>query len=46
MGTGSLSQGKSGWGMALKTHIPCSAEIKERVKLYYSSSGPSWHVLG
>ena len=28
-------------------HPPSSAEVKERVKLYlYSSSGPSWNVLG
>jgi len=40
MVTGSLSWVQSGWGMALNTHAPSSAEFKERVELYfYSSSG-------
>jgi len=33
--------------VALTTHPPSSAEVKERVELYlYSPSGPSWPVLG
>jgi len=33
--------------VALTTHPPFSAEVKERVELYiYSSSGLSWPVLG
>jgi len=41
-----LSQGYSGWGMAL-THIPCSTEVKERVQLYiYPPSVHSWHLIG
>ena len=47
MGTGSLSRGKSGRGVALTTHPQSSAEVKERVELYlYSRSGTSWPVLG
>ena len=34
-------------GVALTTHPPSSAEVKERVELYLCSpSGPSWPVLG
>ena len=37
MGTGSLSCGR---GVALTTHSPSSAEVKEKVELYlYSLSG-------
>jgi hypothetical protein len=33
--------------MALTTHPPTNAEVKERVELYlYITSGPSWPVLG
>lgn len=42
----SLSREKSGREMAFIT-TPSSADVKERVELYtYSSSGPSWPVLG
>ena len=42
-----LSRGYCGRGVALTTHPPSSAEVKERVELYlYSTSGPSWPVLG
>jgi hypothetical protein len=34
MATGSLSWGYSGRGVALTTHNPSSAEVKERVELY------------
>ena len=41
-----LSRRQSGRNVALITH-PSSVEVKERVELYfYSSSGPSWFVLG
>ena len=47
MGTGSFPWGggkRPGSGV---DHPPSSAEIKERVELYlYSTSGPSWPVLG
>jgi hypothetical protein len=34
-------------GTWLLPHTPSSAEVKERVKLYfYSPSGPTWTVLG
>ena len=40
-------RGLSGRGVALTTHPPPSAKVKERVQLYlYSPSGPSWHFLG
>jgi len=42
MGTGSLSQRVNGRSVALATHPPSSAEIKELCPL----SGPSWPVLG
>jgi len=43
-----LSPGvKSGRGVALTTHPPSSAVVKERVELYlYSPYGLSWPVLG
>ena len=47
MATGSLSWGYSDRGVALTTHNPSSAEVKERVELYLCFiSGPSWPVLG
>jgi len=46
MGTGSFP-GLNGRGVALTTHPPCTAEVKERVELYlYSLFGPSWTVIG
>jgi len=34
-------------GLGIDHPPPCSAEVKEGVELYlYSSSGPSWPVLG
>jgi hypothetical protein len=33
-------------GHGVKHPIPFSAEVKERVTLYFSPSGPSWPVLG
>jgi hypothetical protein len=48
MGAGSFPGVKCGRGVALITHPPPIAEVKERVKLYLYSppSGPSWHALG
>jgi hypothetical protein len=41
------SRGYQAAGSWCWPHIPSSAEVKERVELYlYSSSGPSWTVLG
>jgi hypothetical protein len=37
---------QSGRGLALNTHPPSSAKVKERIELYlYSISGPLWPVL-
>ena len=42
-----LSREKSGRGVALTTHPPSIAEVKERVELYiWSPSGTSWPILG
>jgi hypothetical protein len=42
-----LSRGSISWGIALITHPPSSAEVKEGVELYLcSTSGPSWPVTG
>jgi hypothetical protein len=39
--------GENSRGVALTTHLPPSAEVKERVELYfYSPSGCSWPLLG
>jgi hypothetical protein len=44
MGTGSFPGiNRPGRGV---DHTPSSAEVKERVELYFSPSGPSWPVLG
>ena len=44
-GSGSIS-GSSGLDVALTTHPPSSAEVKDRVQLYlYSPSLPSWQVM-
>jgi hypothetical protein len=46
MGTGSFP-GVKRPGLGVDHLPPSSAEVKERVELYlYSSSGPSWPVLG
>ena len=47
MGTGSLSRGVKRPGNGFdQPHSP-SAEVKERIELYfYSPSGPSWLVIG
>ena len=46
MGTGSFP-GESGRGVALTTHPPSSAKVKEREELYlYSPCGSTWPVLG
>jgi hypothetical protein len=46
MGTGSFP-GVKRPGRGVDHPPPSSAEVKERVKLYfYSPSGPSWPVLG
>jgi len=38
--------GASGRGVALTTHLPSSAEVKEGVQLYvYSACRPSWLVM-
>jgi len=37
MGTGSLSRAYSDQGVALTTHPNFSAEVKERVEVYFSS---------
>ena len=45
MGTGSFPGGKV--RPERDVHHPSSAVVKERVKLYlYSTSGPSWYVIG
>ena len=45
--TGSLFREQSGRGVALTTHTPSRAEVKERVELYLCSpSALSWPVLG
>jgi hypothetical protein len=42
MGTGSFPGNKPTRGVALNTHLPSSAEVRERVQLYlYSPSVPS-----
>jgi hypothetical protein len=46
VGTGSFSRLKQP-GCGVDHPAPASAEVKERVELYlYSTSGPSWPVLG
>jgi len=46
MGTGSFP-GVKWLGYGIDHPPPSSAKIKERLQLYlYSSSGPSWPVLG
>ena len=41
-----LSLGQSSRGVALTTHPPSNAAVKERIELYfYTPSGPSWPVL-
>jgi len=45
MGTGSLLGVKQP-GRGIDHPPPSSTEVKERVKLYISTSGPSWSVLG
>ena len=46
MGTGSF-QGVKRPGRGVDHQLSSSAEVKERVELYlYSSSGPSWPVIG
>ena len=45
MGTGSF-QGVNWSGRGVYHIPPCRAEVKERVELYLSLSGPSWPVLG
>jgi hypothetical protein len=46
MGTGSFLEVKQP-GRGADHPPPSMAEVKERIKLYlYSSSGPSWPVLG
>jgi hypothetical protein len=41
VGTGTFLGSKSAGGVALTTHTPSSAEVKERVELYlYSTCGP------
>ena len=46
MGTGSLP-GVKRPGLGVDHPPPPSAEVKERVELYlYSTSGPSWSVIG
>jgi hypothetical protein len=43
----SLSQGVKHLGCGTDHPLPSSLKVKERVELYfYSSSGPSWPVLG
>jgi len=46
MGTGSFQRVK--WqGSDVDHPLPSRAEVKERVELYlYSTSGPSWPVIG
>jgi len=47
MGTGSFPGVKSGRGVTLTTQPPSSAEVIERLELYfYSPSRSSWPVLG
>jgi hypothetical protein len=50
MGTGSFPGGGGGVnqpGRGVYQPPPYSAEVKERVELYlYSTSGPSWPVIG
>jgi len=46
MGTGSLT-GVKQLGRGVDHTAPSSAEVKERAELYlYSTSGPSWFVIG
>jgi len=46
MGTGSFSEAKRP-GRGTDHPLPSSAEVQERAELYlYSTSGPSWPVLG
>ena len=47
MGTGSFPGVKQRRGRGVDRPPPSSAEVKEKVDLYfYSHSGPSWPVLG
>jgi len=46
VGTGS-SPGVNRPGRGVDHQSPSSAEVKERIELYlYSTSGPSWPVIG
>ena len=45
MGTGSLPRGYSGRRVALTTHPPSSADVKERVQLYVATALLCLHEL-
>ena len=47
MGTGFDPGGKAAGAWRLTTHHQSSAEVQEKVELHlYSTSGPSWPVIG
>jgi len=47
MGTGSFPGLRCGRGVTLTPHPPSSAEVENRVELYfYSPEGPSWPMEG